>query len=1006
MKTTLPLAARKVAGHRYWRNPAISLLGPNAKYSACALALLLSLVGVASAQDAGPVEEVQVTGTRIVRSGVNTPVPITMVSSQELSTMAPGTVIEALTALPQFYDNIAPDQITGGQTGGGANLNLRGAGVNRSLILLDGRRVAPSNRFGTVDISIFPEELVSRVETVTGGASASYGTDAVAGVVNFVLDTEFSGFKLHSQTGATGYGDGDNFEIGAAFGSDIGDRMHILVSGEVYSSDAIDSFEALRDRGFYTQSARVTNPNAGGPAEIIRPFVSPTNFTNGGIINQPGSALDKVEFLPDGTTRVLPFSGVGQLTGGCNCQAEASQSPTYGVDADEQIAPEYDRKSAFVYFDYDIAENVNFYVQGLFGNTENSDRRESIATLGPWQARIYVDNPFLPDSVRQTMIAENRQFVGFGFFGLNSPDTPLGDARQVTDNTLTATTVGFKSELTRDGFLDGWQLDGYYQHGKNIQDYKAENGIRVDRFPMALDAVLDPLGNPVCNIALVNPAVFGDCAPLNLFGGVQNVSAEAAAYIVDDGKTARQDTQQQFAEVVLTGELAEGFGAGPISAAFGASYRSEKLHQRTLDPSDEFPALPDGTLLSDLGLLAVGVRGVIPENEPGGLPGLRHVPNGFKGDANSSSVLFSSLREIAGSFNVKELFSEFTFPLVTGKPALQQLDVDVATRWADYSGSGSVQAWRLGLNWQVSDAVRVRATRSLDTRAATLRERFDQTRGGTNVQDPENNNTLTTTASFSGGNPNVAPEEADTITLGAVFQPAALDGFSFSADWYEIDLHDAIAQLTSQNVVNGCFAGDQSLCQYVLRDPLTNQIIRVDNLFINLANQRISGTDIEMNYFTDVGDGGTLGLRFFATRLKENSIQNPGAPRDDRVGQLAGGFSLPEYKFTTNVTYSTGPFSLFVQGRWIDSGILDRFRVDGVTIDDNTVDSAFYTDVNASYTLSGQREWELFFNVTNLFDEEPPLAAGVVGRTGTNEFNTALHDVLGRRFAVGFRLNL
>ncbi|HEY5569269.1 MAG TPA: hypothetical protein VIM81_18745 [Gammaproteobacteria bacterium] len=157
---------------------------------------------------------------------------------------------------------------------------------------------------------------------------------------------------------------------------------------------------------------------------------------------------------------------------------------------------------------------------------------------------------------------------------------------------------------------------------------------------------------------------------------------------------------------------------------------------------------------------------------------------------------------------------------------------------------------------------------------------------------------------------------------------------------------------------------------------------------------------------TDVGDGGSLGVRFFATRLNENSIQNPGAPRDERVGQLAGGFSLPEYKLTTNVTYSTGPFSLFVQGRWIDSGTLDRTRIEGVTIDDNTVDSVFYTDVNASYTLSGQREWQLFFNVTNLLDEEPPLVAAIVGRTGTNEFNAALHDVLGRRFAVGFRLSL
>jgi outer membrane receptor protein involved in Fe transport len=975
---------------------------------------MVGLGGAAEAQDSG-VEEIQVTGTRIVRSGVNTPVPVTMVSAAELDQIAPGTMIESLITLPQFYDNIAPDQITGGQSGGGANLNLRGAGVNRSLILLDGRRVVPSNRFGTVDVSAFPEELISRVETVTGGASASYGTDAVAGVVNFILDTEFNGFKLHSQAGSTMEGDGENFEVGAAFGTDIGERGHIIVSAEGYSADAIDTFEALQDRGFYRQTARLTGP-AGGPGEIIRPFVSPTNFTNGGIFIQPAtattpaSALDHIEFLPDGSFRALPFSGVGQLTGGCNCQATATQSPTYGVDSDEQIAPEYDRVSAFVHFDYDISDSLNLYVQGLFGNTENSDRRESIALLGPWQGAIFQNNAFLPAPLAQQMAAENRQSVGFAFFGLNTPASPLGDSRQITDNDLSSMTIGFDKELERDGFLDGWQLDGYYQHGKNVQDYKTENGIRVDRLFFAMDAVMGPQGTPVCNISLVNPTYFSDCVPVNLFGGVHMISPAAAAYIVDrDGKTARQDTQQDFFEAIFTGNLGEGFGAGPISAAFGASYRDEELWQKTLDPSDEYPAFVDGTLLSDVGILPVGVRGLIPQGHVSGLgiPGLRHVPGGFLGDANSSSVLFSSLREIAGSFDVRELFTEFNVPLITDKKLVQQFDIDLSTRWADYSGSGSVQAWKFGLNWQATDAIRVRATRSRDTRAATLRERFDQTRGGANVTDPLNNNATVTTASFSGGNENVNPEEADTITVGMVFQPVGLEGFSLSADWYEIDLADAIAQLTSQEVVTGCFRGDQTLCQYVHRDA-NNTIVRVDNLFINLANQRISGTDLELNYLAGL-DSGSLNWRLFLTQLNENSIQNPGAARDNRAGQVnggAGGFSLPEYKVTTNVTYSRGPFSLFVQGRWIDSGILDRTRIEGVTIDDNTVDSVFYTDLNASYTIEGQREWQIFFNVTNLFEEEPPYAPAIVGRTGTSEFNTALHDVLGRRFAAGFRLSL
>jgi outer membrane receptor protein involved in Fe transport len=273
------------------------------KLGACAFAVSALLSGVALAQDAGEPEEITVTGTRIQRSAVETPVPVTRVSADELDKMTPGTLIEALTALPQFYDNIQPDQITGGQTGGGANLNLRGAGVNRSLVLLEGRRVVPSNRFGTVDVSAFPEELVSRVETVTGGASASYGTDAVSGVVNFILDTDYSGFKLHSQAGSTASGDGESFEIGGAFGADIGERMHIIGSLETFSTDAIDTFDALQDRSFYRQSARVTNPTPGGPAWIIRPYVTPRTSRTAASSTSPDRRSTRSSSCPTARSR-------------------------------------------------------------------------------------------------------------------------------------------------------------------------------------------------------------------------------------------------------------------------------------------------------------------------------------------------------------------------------------------------------------------------------------------------------------------------------------------------------------------------------------------------------------------------------------------------------------------------------------------------------------------------------------------------------------------------------
>ncbi|MCP5146162.1 MAG: TonB-dependent receptor [Gammaproteobacteria bacterium] len=971
------------------------------------LAIAAALCSTASAQQGA--EEITVTGTRILQSGMDTPVPVTAVQADELAKMSPGTLIESLSQLPQFYGNIEPQQIVGGQNSGGASLDLRGAGVNRTLVLLDGRRIVASNRFGAVDVSVIPEELVRSVETVTGGASASYGTDAVAGVVNFVLDKDFEGIKGHGQGGVTSRGDGKNYEVSIALGKAFDNGLHVLLSGSVFRQAGINSFESLQDRDWFTQAARITN-NLGGPSQVLADYVSPTNNTYGGIINQTGSALDKLEFLSDGSVQPLGFSGLGQLNGGCNCRAEDFQS--YGVDRDDEVAPSFRRGNAFAYLDMDVTDNVTLFAQGLYGTSRNSDRRESIHWLGPWQNRLYADNPFIPAYVRDTMVAENRQFVGFGFYGLNNPDTPLGDSRQIADNEMYSLTFGFDANFNG-GLLDGWQMNGYYQYGRNKQDFIAENGIRVDRVFIAFDSVADPVtGQPVCRAALADPVNFGDCVPLNLFGGVQNISPQAAAYIVDDGKLARQKTSQHFAEIVLSGELFEGFGAGSINAAFGGSYREDKLDQRTVDPSDEFPALVNGTLLETLGnIQPPGVRGIFPEGDPTlpagytGIPGLRYVPNGFKGDANSSSVTFSSLRAIAGGFNVKELFGEVNVPLVRDASFADNIDLIASLRWADYSGSGAIWAWKAGLNWQVNDSLRLRVTESRDVRAATLRERFDQTRGGTNVTDPENNNALISTASFSGGNENVNPEKADTITAGFVYQPEFLSGFSLSADWYWINIKDAIGQLSSQNVVSGCFAGDQTLCQYVLRDSISNQIVRVDNLFINLSNQRISGVDVEMTYNTDIdflgGEAESLTWRFFGSWIDQNSIKNPGSARDDRVGQLSGGFSLPELKLTSNITYSNGPFSVFVQGRWIDGGIMDRFMVEGVTVDDNSVSSIFYTDLRLSYTMGEEHELEFFANVNNVFDQDPRSTPAPIGRTGTNQFNTSLYDTVGRRFVVG-----
>ena len=283
---------------------------------------------VAQAQDADSDETIIVTGSRIQRSGMETPIPVTAVSDTELNELNPGQIVESLSALPQFFNNQRP-QTTGFPSSAGSNLNLRGLDANRTLVLLDERRLPSGNRFGSVNVGILPEGAIQTVETVTGGASAAYGTDAVAGVVNFILDRDFEGFEGHAQLGVTDRGDGENYEVGGTFGAALGDRGHLIVSGEVYEQDAIWSLEALQDRDWFTQRALVANPDPTGPTFITRDFVSLTNMSVNGVINQPGSALDKLEFFNEnGTIVARPLAISAEFGPGCNCQAEPQRDPT------------------------------------------------------------------------------------------------------------------------------------------------------------------------------------------------------------------------------------------------------------------------------------------------------------------------------------------------------------------------------------------------------------------------------------------------------------------------------------------------------------------------------------------------------------------------------------------------------------------------------------------------------------------------------------------------------
>ncbi len=1013
------------------------------------------MITTAYAQD--KLEEIQITGTRISRTTMDTPTPVTTISADELSNMAPGSLIDALVQMPQYYNNQTPNQENGGQNSGSSNINLRGAGAQRTLVLLDGRRVVPSNRFGSVDVNSIPEDLLKNVETVTGGASATYGTDAVAGVVNFILDTKFEGLKTHAQTGITELGDAKNWEMGAAFGKDFGHGIHVIGSASMADQAGIADFDALKDRPFLARWSRVTNPDPTGPTDLVRPYVFPTNYTNNGILTDAASSpLNRLAFNPDGTVTPLNVTGVGAVNTGCQCIA--SPTPTYGVNGDEAVTNSYRRYNSFLYGDMDVNEHLNVFAQAMYARNFTSNRWQSIPLLSIWAGRVYAENPFLNPTVANLIIANkpaNAQFTTFGIFAPNTPDSPIGESRENTLNHMDSITVGAKGDYSF-GFMKDWRYNTYFQFGENVQDFIETNGTRVDRLFLAMDAVKGPTGAPICRVNLPqftgpiasggNGGLFSDCVPINLFGGVQNVSKAAADYVMDrNAKDARQWTNQHVWEFVINGDLFKGFGAGPIGSALGISHRGESLDQRTTNPADEYPAQVDGTLLSAQGLMPAGIRGLLPQGStavPGynGIAGLRYVPSGFTGDSNSSSVLFSSLRAIAGKYSVSEAFGELSIPLLKDAAMAKEVELDASARWADYSGSGSIWAGKIGLNWTINDQVRLRATQSRDVRAATLRERLDQTRGGITVTNPWQGNVVVSAASFSGGNPNVNPEKADTTTVGLVYRPTWMDGLSASVDYYYIDISDAIAQLTAQNIVNSCRTGDLTLCQYVISgttgvtDPLSNtprSIDRVDALFINLANQRIKGADIEATYKTNVnwigGEAESLTVRALYSYLGENSIQNKGAIRDDRAGQI-GGFGFAKNKINLAFNYNYGTLSGFLQMRWIDGGLLDRTYLESnsavplsarpvgslllgcgtniCTIENNHVPSITYLDLKVSKTFGKDNRMQVFGNINNLLDRDPVVTPSTIGRAGTGgNVMSAMYDVLGRRYTVGVNYN-
>ncbi len=978
-------------------------------------------------------EEIQVTGSRIRQtSGFETPTPVTAISTDEMFAFAPGNnIARQLAALPQFFGNVSVQNV-GTQlvsTSGTSSLNLRSLGSNRTLVLLDGIRVVPAAKDSLVNVDAFPTALMRSVDVVTGGASAAYGADAVGGVTNFVLDRQFEGFTMDVGTGMNEFGDGEMWNISAAGGmSFMEDRLHVIGSVEARSIDQIvrkaSEVPEMTRMGLVTNPAwRATDPPGTNPRQITRPWVASTVSSPYGLILAPGTPLDRQRFTPDGKN-ITPFvmGDIGTTTG--------TQSTSGGPDA--MLSNDAfgggingtgnETQSGFGAVQYEFTDAFSVFGQALIGRTDaptTADRGGALL-YSIWAPSIAVDNAFLPDSVRTIMQQRNLAAIAVhkngNFPGLNEPGYNREDSKVITTQSFAA---GFDWDV---GFKD-WHLRGIWQEGESERLNTMGGLWRVDRVFLAMDAVRHPTtGAIVCRVQVNNPTpaqlaaspsiatlisprsapgavkvtdpgairvaspigldnTVRDCVPFNVMGA-GNMSQEALDYVNGEAKVGFGEVEQSFGELLLNGELYEGWGAGPIGFAAGLTTREQSFWDDT-GPYDI-------TSLSG------------PRNDPA--LGIRGIPSGYTTSFNMHYI--STMPIISGEQEVWEYFGELDVPVWEGQMFGQDqtLGLDFAFRRSDYERSGPVDSWKFGANYQVLNDLRLRYTKSQDVREPTFSELFDAQ--GTNGSfldrrlptQPERQVTT-----ISGGNPNLSPEEASTTTAGFVYTPSyeLLSGLQLSVDWFDVQIEGAVSQLGAQRITDECFLNNnQAICANIQMDS-AGTVTRISNVFLNVAEARVRGVDYEVAYLMEPdffsAEEESFTIRALAGYIAERS-DTPlgGVPLD-----VSGGLGTPDLTGVLTANYRLGPWGLMLQGRHQAESIINTNWVEGVDVDKNTVPSYTWWSGMLTYsseTASGA-EWRVGLNVQNLFDKGPNPVPNVSTRFAIQGLTG---DLYGRRYNLNF----
>lgn len=935
---------------------------------------------------------VVVTGSRISTRGFTQPTPTTRVDAADLEKAAKPNLFNVLAELPALQGSTGRTTSTNSTSSGIqglSSLSLRGLQPIRTLTLIDGQRVVGANVTGVTDVSQFPQLLVKQVDVVTGGASASYGSDAVGGVVNFVTDKRFTGFKANVEGGQTNYGDDRNATLQAAWGRGfLNGRAHLSASVEYHREDGVPSPRfggaGANGRTWFKNPAFQVRPiaqtNDGKPQYIAIENAQQFQYAKYGLItNGPlqGTAFGKngepFKFVygsngvPTGTGAVTgcitPFCVGGDLSG------TVGGGTTLGMNMEREVG--YLRGS------YEINDDHEVFF------TANYGRVDSRFTPNPGAAKnanltIQCENPFVPASIQALCATNNITSFQYGTANAIFPkDIEVNPVR-----TQLRAVVGANGKF--DAFGKAWTYDAYATHGQNTIDINVANMTLNARYNAAIDAIRGPNNTIICR----NPAaVASGCVPLNILGDV-SIDPAAWAYIAPaNGPHQHSRQRQSVASFSVNGEPFS-LWAGPVAMAFGAEGRREQYHV-TGDPygngiaadSPNTPAYPADPLLNT----AVG-------------------NNWYAGNYHNAS----------GAYHVKEAFLEFNLPLLKSK-TMGEANLNIAGRETDYSTSGNVGTWKVGSTWKTGvDGLRLRAVTSKDVRAPNLSELFAAPVVINNTVNYQG--TTLTVQQRTIGNTKLRPETARNTTFGVVLaQPGWAPGFSASVDYFDIKVKDVISSLTAQQEVDLCVAGNQEVCAAM---DLVSATKYVTVQAFNLASLHNKGFDLEGVFRFDLGMGlpGKITLRGLATYTKSFKVDSgvvgtiPAEAAGVNVANVNNIGLTPKWKGQFSQTWETDAASLTLSQRWISDGVYSNEYIEcqtdcpvstvtRPTILNNQMKGAFYWDIGGSYKLN--KNLTLYFKVDNVTDVDPPSAPQTGTGYGINPF---LYDVLGRQYRVGARM--